>query len=327
MAERARPKSRRQYMAQNDPAVIAAKLSGAKGAPMPGFIEPCLATLRDKVPSGDQWLHEIKFDGYRVQLHKHENDIRLFTRRGFDWTKRFQSLADAAWHLPATHLVLDGEAIVLTDSGHSDFGALEAALGARRSARFVYYVFDVMHISSFSLRDCALTDRKKVLAELLNGQTGPIRFSEHLEGGGESLFKRACKMELEGLVSKRADSKYRSGRRPDWTKRTCRHRETFIVVGLAFNRRKFEGIYLARRENGELIYAGKVERGFSPASEKQLRARAELLKSRNQPLSKKIKKPKATWLKPNLLVDVEYRALTGSGKLRHPSFKGIRQDL
>jgi bifunctional non-homologous end joining protein LigD len=324
---RVRSKSQRQYVAQNDAGKIAAALEGARGERMPKFIAPCLATLRDQVPSGNQWLHEIKFDSYRLQLHKRENDIRFCTRRGYDWTKRFSSLIQSAWYLPATHLILDGEVIVPTKSGHSDFSSLANDLGAGRSDRFVYFVFDILHINGISLRDCALADRKSVLIELLRGQSGQIRFSEHLQGGGEPLFKRACRLELEGLVSKRKDAKYRSGRSADWTKRTCRQRETFVVAGIAFDRGKFDGIYLARRENDELLYAGKVENGFDPTAAKTLQKRAESLKTNTQPLTQKIKKPKATWLKPKLLVDVEYRALTGGGKLRHPSFIGIRDDL
>jgi bifunctional non-homologous end joining protein LigD len=222
---------------------------------------------------------------------------------------------------------VDGEVIVLTEGGHSDFGSLEDDFGAGRSDRFVYFVFDVLHINGISLRNCALVDRKSVLTELLHGQSGPIRFSEHVQGGGESLFKRVCRLELEGLVSKRKDAKYRSGRSADWTKRTCRQRETFVVAGIAFNKGKFDGLYLGRRENGKVLYAGKVEKGFDKTAERKLRARTERLKTNSQPLSREITKPKATWLKPKLLVDVEYRALTGTGKLRHPSFKGIREDL
>ena len=324
---RRRPKSQRQYVVQNDAATIAKTLPGACGVRMPGFVSPCLAVLRDKVPSGDQWIHEIKFDGYRLQLHKRENEVRLFTRRGHDWSKRFSSLVNAAWRLPAIQLILDGEVIVPTTEGRSDFGALEDDLGAGRSDRLVYFSFDVLHINALSLRDCALVDRKQVLAELLNEHGGPIQFSDHLEGGGDPLFRRACAMDLEGLVSKRKDSKYRSGRGMDWTKRTCRQRETFVVAGIALDRGKFEGIYLARREHGALLYAGKVENGFTPVAEKKLQARAEKSKANVQPLTNKIKKPKALWLKPDLLVDVEYRALTGTGKVRHPSFKGLREDL
>jgi bifunctional non-homologous end joining protein LigD len=324
---RVRAKSQKQYVLQNDAAIIAAKLPGAKVSKHPRFIEPALATLRDKVPSGAKWIHEIKFDGYRLQLHKRQNDIRAYTRRGHDWTGRFDSLVSAMWKLQAFDVVIDGEVIVPTKTGHSDFGALESDLGAGRSDRFIYYAFDVLHIHGHDLRRCALIDRKRVLEELLRGERGPIVLSEHLPQGDEKLFKRACAMELEGIVSKRVDATYQSGRTPVWTKRTCRQRETFIVAGIAYNRGKFDGIYLARRDEDDLIYAGKVEHGFSAAAEKDLRKRAEKLVTKKQPLTKKVAKPKATWLKPELLVDVEYRALTGEGKLRHPSFKGMREDL
>jgi len=191
----------------------------------------------------------------------------------------------------------------------------------------VYFVFDILFIDDTSLKDCALSGRKEVLAELMRGQKYQIRVSEHLEGGGEPLFKQACRLGLEGIVSKRTDAKYRSGRNPDWTKRTCRMRDTFVVAGIAFKGGKFDGIYLGRRTDEGLLYAGKVENGFDAQSERDLRRRAARLETRAQPLTKKIKKPKAAWLKPKLLVDVEYRALTGDGKLRHPSFKGIRDDL
>jgi len=322
-----RAKSRRQYVLQNDAAIIAAKLPGAKAAKHPAFIAPALATLRDKVPSGAKWIHEIKFDGYRIQLHKKANDIRAYSRRGHDWTRRFDSLVSAMWRLQVFDVVLDGEVIVPTETGHSDFGALVKDLGAGRSDRFIYYAFDVLYIHGHDLRRCALTDRKRVLEELLRGETGPIVFSEHLPEGGEKLFRRACKMDLEGIVSKRADAPYRSGRTPDWTKRTCRQRETFVVAGIAHKNRKFDGIYLARRDEDDLFYAGKVENGFDDAAISDLERRARKLVTRKQPFTKRIAKPKATWLKPRLLADVEFRALTGDGKLRHPSFKGLREDL
>jgi bifunctional non-homologous end joining protein LigD len=257
---------------------MAARLRGAKGARLAGFIAPCLATSQDSTPSGDPWLHEIKFDGYRLQLRKADSDVRLLTRRGYDWTKKFPSLVDAAWYLPASHLILDGEVIVPTKEGHSDFGALEADLGAGRSDRFVYFAFDILHINSTALGDCALIDRKSVLVELLQGQTRAIKFSEHLTGDGAALFRRACKLELEGLVSKRKAARYHSGRSTDWFKRTCRQRETFVVAGVAFREGKFNGLYLARRQDGQLNYAGKVENGFDEATETKLRRKAETLR-------------------------------------------------
>jgi bifunctional non-homologous end joining protein LigD len=306
---------------------IAAKLKDVRTEKMPRFIEPSLATLTDTVPNGERWIHEIKFDGYRLQLRKQENDIRFFTRRGHDWTRRFDGLIAAAGELPNFPFILDGEVVVQTETGHSDFGALEADLGAGRSDRMLYYAFDVLHIGAKSLRGCSLADRKTVLAELLEGRNGPIRFSDHVDGGGADLFKRACELGLEGLVSKRLDAPYRSGRTISWTKVTCRNRETFYVVGIANKGKKFDGVYLARRDGDELIYAGKVERGFTDELAKDLTARLEPFKTKIQPLTHKVKKPKATWFKPRLLVDVEFRALTGTRKLRHPSYKGVREDL
>ena len=272
---------------------------------MPGFIEPCLATLRDKAPGGERWIHEIKYDGYRLQLRKDEGDIRFLTRRGLDWTSRFESLVVAAWHIPVRKLVLDGELVVQSESGLTDYGALIADLGEGRSDRFIFFAFDILQLEGRSLRACPQIGRKQVLAALLDGQRGPIRFSPHTEGDGEALFEQACALGAEGLVSKRKDAPYRSGRNHNWVKRTCRERDTFILAGVAYKQRnKFDGIYLGRREGKQLLYAGKVENGFDDDDEKKLGAMAERLKTRTQPLSKKVKKPKAVWLKPEALVEV-----------------------
>ena len=327
MVKRPRPKSQRQYVIQNDALLIAGKLKGITPEKMARFVEPSLAALRDKVPSDGRWVHEIKFDGYRLQLRRHENDVRFLTRRGHDWTRRFRSLEIAAGALPNFPCILDGEVVVPTESDHSDFGALEADLGAGRSDRMLYYAFDILHIGPFSLRGCSLANRKCCACRIAIGQTGPIRLSEHMYGGGETLFNRACELGLEGLVSKRLDARYQSGRTSSWTKVTCRNRDTFYAVGIASKGKKFDGIYLARRDGDELLYAGKVERGFTEASANDLKKRLAPFKTRMQPLTRKVKTPKAIWYKPKVLVDVEYRALTGTRKLRHPSFKGVRADL
>jgi bifunctional non-homologous end joining protein LigD len=248
-------------------------LSAAQGAPYAGFIEPSVATLHDKIPTSGEWLHEIKFDGYRLQLHKRGTEIRAFTRRGYDWTERFKNMRDAAWHLDCTVAILDGEVIVPTGTGLSDFGALEADLGKGRSDRFIYYAFDVLYLDGFDLRACRLDERKRVPEALVPQNVGPIHLSTTLEDAGPSLYKRACELQLEGIVFKRKDGRYRSGRSPNWTKVTCRKRDTFVVAGIAYK----------------------------------------------EPLTIKVKKPQARWLQPQLLVDVEYRAITGEGKLRHPS--------
>jgi bifunctional non-homologous end joining protein LigD len=271
------PPSKRQYVRTFPASLLARQIPAAKPAPFPKFIEPSLATLRPGPPRGHDWVHEIKYDGYRLQLHIRQADIRLFTRRGYDWTKRFTSIAETAWHLKTYAAVIDGEVIVPTPEGHSDFYALERDLAAARSDRFAYYAFDLLYLDGFDLRGASLIERKDVLAELLADSQEPIRFSEHVEADGAMLFKNACEMELEGIVSKRKDGRYRSGRNENWCKATCRHRETFVVVGWAEKKGRFDGLYLGRSEGGELVYAGKLESGFSDEDKKNLLAIASLL--------------------------------------------------
>jgi bifunctional non-homologous end joining protein LigD len=320
------PKSQRQYVKNSPAKLLAGKLAAAQGTPYPGFIKPSLATLRDKIPSRGAWLHEIKFDGYRLQLHIKNGKATALTRRGYDWTDRFKSLTAAMSDLDCYIAIIDGEVIVPTDNGLSDFGALESDLAKKRSDRFLFYAFDIIYLDGFDLRACPFIERRKVLETLFKKTKPPLIISETIEGVG-SLLKNACKLELEGIVSKKKNGPYRSGRSANWTKVPCRKRETFIVVGIAYKGTKFDGIYLGRREKKALIYAGKVEHGISAAQQKELMIRATTLTSETQPLTKRIRKPKARWLKPKMLVDVEYRALTGDGKLRHPSYKGLREDL
>jgi bifunctional non-homologous end joining protein LigD len=327
MVRRALPKSKRQYVKVYDAAIEASGLEHAYKAPMPRFIEPALATLVDKPPSTEQWVHEIKFDGYRLQLNVQQQQARLFTRRGHDWTSRFKPIADAAWWLETNAAVIDGEVVVQTADGTTDFGALEADLGEGRTDRLVFFAFDLLYLDGLDLRAVPLLERKRVLSILMQSTKEPLRYSEHFEADAKKLYEDACKLGLEGIVSKRADAPYRSGRSLNWTKVTCRNRDTFYAIGIASKAGKFDGIYLARKDGDELLYAGKVERGFSEAQVKELKARLAPHKAKAQPLTTKVKKPKAEWFKPAVLVDVEFRALTGTRKVRHPSYKGIREDL
>lgn len=191
----------------------------------------------------------------------------------------------------------------------------------------MFYAFDILHLEVLDLRGCKLLDRKRVLHALLENVKGPIKYSEHLEADGREVYQSACDMELEGVVSKRTDSKYESGRTATWIKTTCRHRETFVVVGVAEKAGKFNGIYLGKREAGHLAYAGKLERGFSEIDKVRLLTMFERLKTKKQPIAASRKFPKARWVKPNVLIDAEFRRRTGDGLLRHPSFKGVRRDL
>lgn len=332
---RPRPKSQRQYVLQSDAGVIAAKLEGALPSKPPKFIEPQLALQVDRLPRAEGWLHEVKIDGYRLQLHRQENDIRCYTRRGQDWSKKFSSLVAAAWKMEARKFVLDGEVAVPDAKGIPDFAALVSAIHADDSGAFVYYAFDILYIDGWDLRKVTLLDRKRVLAELIASQKkgSPITFSEHVGGDAEALWRDGCKMNLEGIVSKRADSRYHSGERShDWVKRACRKRDTFAVAGIAYDRDGFDGIYLGRSVNGKLFYAGKCEVGFDDKEERQLERKASRLVARRSPLSNLATARKsgfgnATWLKPKLMAEIEFRGTDGQGRLRHPSFKGLREDI
>jgi bifunctional non-homologous end joining protein LigD len=252
----------------------------------------------------------------------------MFTRRGYDWSDRFRNVVAAAGELVTHGVILDGEVIVPTDEGLSDFAALESDLSKRGgSDRLVYFAFDILHLEVFDLRGCTLLDRKRVLEALLANVKGPIKYSEHLHEEGPGIFRNACGMQLEGIVSKRVDGTYQSGRTHLWRKSTCRQRDTFHVVGWAQKAGKFDGLYLGRKERSKIVYAGKLERGFTDTDKKHILKQLEKLKTKTQPIETPRKFPKATWVKPRMMVDAEYRAKTGQGLLRHPAFKGIRRDL
>lgn len=292
-------------------------------APFPGFIKPALATSIEKVPSGERWIHEVKFDGYRVQVHIANDAVKVLTRRGNDWTNRFKKIATDAWHLNVKTAIIDGEVIVPSADGVSDFSVLQNELRGQ-STKLVLYAFDLLYLDGYDLRKAPLIERKSLLRSLV--AKSDILFSESFETDGAAMFKEACKMGLEGVVSKVRDSRYHSDRGNDWVKVTCRQRETLPIAGFALDGSKFDGIYIGRQKGEQLIYAGKVDHGFTPASAKDLQARLKPLIRKTQPYAKKIAH-RATWVEPSLLVEIEYRAKSAEGKLRHPFFKGIRDDL
>jgi bifunctional non-homologous end joining protein LigD len=292
-------------------------------APLPGFVEPELASSIEKVPAGDRWIHEVKFDGYRVQVHLANATVKIFTRRGNDWTNRFKKIANDAWHINAGSAIVDGEVIVPSDSGVSDFSVLQNELRGK-SNKLVLYAFDLLYLNGFDLRKAPLFERKVLLRKLIANTD--ILFSESFETDGAAMFKHACKMGLEGIVSKVRDSRYNSGRGNDWVKVTCRQRETLPIAGFALKENRFDGLFIGRQKGAELIYAGKIDHGFDNASAKDLQARLKPLIRKTQPYSKKIAH-RGVWVEPSLLAEIEYRAKSAAGKVRHPFFKGIREDL
>jgi len=305
-------------------------LPGARPAPFPGFVEPCLPTLREKAPSGERWLHEIKLDGYRAQAHLQQGRPAIYTRRGYDWTRRFQPIADALATLPADSLILDGEAVVADSRGVPDFGLLHADLAAGRKDRLLYYAFDLLYLDGFDLRAARLAERKRVLLELLTGASERILYAEHLEGDGTEIQERACAMGLEGIVSKQLDAPYRSGRTESWIKVKCGKRGTFPVVAfvekLGAKPRRIASLYVGRREGDRLLYAGKVRGGFTEAVARDLRERLDPFIRTHSPLSEPVKKPKATWVEPVIETEIAYSTVTENALLREAVFKGLRED-
>jgi bifunctional non-homologous end joining protein LigD len=198
-------------------------LDGAKPAPFPRFVVPCSPTSRKSPPAGDDWLHEIKHDGYRLQAHVREGAVALFTNRGNDWTARMPTIAASVHALPVNNVILDGELVAVDTKGQPVFYDLPAELKARVKAKLVYYTFDLLYLDGFDLRDAVLIDRKRVLQALLDNAAGVqlVRYVDHIAGNGELVLEHACRLDLEGIVSKRADAPYRSGKRADWIKTKC----------------------------------------------------------------------------------------------------------
>jgi bifunctional non-homologous end joining protein LigD len=299
-------------------------LPSAKAAPFPSFIEPCLATLRGSVPNGGAYVHELKFDGYRIQAHLHQGRVTLYTRSGFDWTKRFATVAADVALLPAEELVLDGEIICADPDGRPNFSALQDDLKRGRHDRFVYYAFDLLHLNGVDARPAPLTERKRVLQSILaeTRTTAPrVLYSEHFEDGA-ALYAQATNLGLEGIISKRADSPYRSGRGEQWIKVKCWKHERFAVVG--FVPEGSAGLLklrLARRQQDGLIYVGRVGTGWDRKAAQAVRRALEPLPRRTPPLA--IKKADTIWVEPRFDVEITYAEITDDGMLRHPVFKSL----
>jgi bifunctional non-homologous end joining protein LigD len=292
-------------------------------APIPGFVEPALANSIEKVPSCDRWVHEIKFDGYRVQLHIANDAAKVFTRNGHDWTKRFSKIAHDAFLINTASAIMDGEVVIPAADGTTDFSVLQSELKGR-STKIVMIAFDLLYLNGYDLRKLPLIERKSYLKNLIANTA--IQFSDHFEIDGPELYAHACRVGLEGVVSKVRDSKYNSGRGNDWVKKTCAQRETLTIAGFALDGDDWDGIYLGRRKGNDLIYAGKVDHGFDKVSAADLRKRLTPLVRKTQPYAKRIAH-KGIWVEPRISAEIEYRARSAEGKVRHPFFKGIRDDL
>lgn len=300
---------------------------------LPGFLSPMLATLVKSTPGDDRWLHEIKFDGYRIQAQVADGKVRLFTRSGRDWTDRFgEGIAQSLTALPVRQAVLDGEVVVESSGRSSDFSALQAGLAEGRTDRMVYYVFDLLHLDGRDQTGLPLVDRKRLLEGMLAAAPGPVRISEHLSDKGEVVLRHACRLGLEGIISKLRDSPYRPGRGNAWVKSKCSARQEFVVAGFlpsTVSPRAIGSLVLGVYDGDTLRPVGRVGTGFSVALAEQLYTKLEALETDRQPFQPPLPRAEARgvrFVRPDLVAEVDFRAWTGDGNLRHASFKGLRED-
>lgn len=300
--------------------------------PMPDRVEPCLALLASKAPTGREWAFEVKWDGYRLAIHLEPGRrVRVLTRGGHDWTSRFPTIAHDVRELGIDSAILDGEAVVLDAAGASDFGALQQALGGRggkqSAASAQLYAFDLLYINGRDLRQLPLADRREMLADLIGGQHSSIHFSEEVDAEGADFLKLACELGLEGIIAKRVDAPYRSGRGGDWLKIKCIRSETFIIVGYEPSAAALGGIgrvLLAARKRDSLVYVGSVGTGFTAKSASALRKQLLALQIDKPAIS--IKAKGTVWVTPALPAEIAFRGWTNDANLRHASYKGLREE-
>lgn len=298
---------------------------------MPDKVEPQLATLAAAPPSGE-WLYEIKFDGYRILARIEGGQVRLFTRNGFDWTTRMPVLARSLAGIPAQSAWIDGEVVMQDDNGRPDFEALQSSFSSRRTDNLVYYAFDLVYLDGEDLSDWPIEQRRGKLGQLIQIELANVRFSETFDVPPQSMLKSACEMNLEGLMGKRKGSRYRSGRTNEWVKLKCTKRQEFVIAGYthATGGTGMGSLILGLPDDrSQIHYAGRVQSGFSDKTLSKLRDVLDGLESAVSPLidpPPSLKRDQLTWVRPVRVCEVKYAEITSTGKVRHASFIGLRED-
>lgn len=315
-------------------AKMVASLPGARPAAMADFVAPQLAMAGDRPPEGEGWVHEIKLDGYRTLARVEDGGVRFLTRTGLDWTARYRDLAAAFKPLPCRRAMIDGEIIVQDEKGLSSFSRLQDALAREESAPLLFFAFDLLHLDDHDIREAPLVQRKEVLAKLLAavGRNHALQLSEDMGGSGQPLLAEACRMGIEGIISKRGDAPYRSGRGRSWRKSKCVNADEFVIIG--YTRTEAAGglaaLLLARADEAgtAVAYVGKSGTGFTRAAAADLESRLDAIRTERPAVAvpDDVVRERPIWVEPRLMAEVHFASLTADGRLRQAAFKGLRLD-
>jgi bifunctional non-homologous end joining protein LigD len=305
-----------------------------RSTPLPATFRPQLARMVRRPPEGDGWLHEVKFDGYRIGCRIDGKDIRLISRNGKDWTANFPEVREAAARLRVGRVFLDGEVTVVLPDGRTSFQALQSVIGSAPPRDLAYFVFDLLHLDGEDVARLPLEQRKarlKRLIESLGGET-LVRYADHVVGRGPEFFQQACRHGLEGIVSKR-DMPYQAGRSAYWLKAKCTKRQEFVIGGFTNPEGSRPGIGAllvgVHDPSGALVFAGKVGTGFTQKSAQEMRCRLDALEQKECPFATRPEGRlgrNAHWVEPALVAEVAFSEWTDDGKIRQPSFQGLRTD-